>query len=161
MIKTAIALLILSASISICLAQSNTFPASGNVGIGITSPSAMLHIRTYTGESPSYPTTTSKGDIYSLLQADDNGMEFGVAKGSNTRRAWILARHASNSGGLGQWYATLHLQPALENTAQYRGVAIGYPAATQIPTQTGLVVNGNVGIGTTNPQAKLAVNGNI
>ncbi|MGK6353200.1 hypothetical protein [Parapedobacter sp. DT-150] len=158
-LKSMIASLAISLTGACCFAQ-NTFPTSGNAGIGITSPLAMLHIRTYTGAAPTYPSTTSRGDIFGVLQADNNAMELGVAKGSNTRRAWILARHASTAD-FGQYYATLHLQPALESTTQYRGVAIGYPASSTIPLQVGLVVNGNVGIGTTDPQAKLAVNGNI
>jgi len=141
-------------------AQTNEFPASGNVGIGTTAPSALLHILTGGSVSPSYPSSTIQGDIFGLMQADNNAMEFGVGKGINTRRAWILARHASTAG-FGKYYATLHLQPGLDDMSQYRGVAIGYTASSSLPLQVGLAVNGNVGIGTTNPQAKLAVNGTV
>jgi len=88
-------------------------------------------------------------------------MEFGVARGMNTRRAWILARHHTLTSALGRYYSTLHLQPRLDIVDQYRGVAIGYSASSNIPVNVGLAVYGNVGIGTLNPKAKLAVNGNI
>jgi len=135
------------------------FPSTGKVGIGTTSPQAPLHIRT-SAASPTYPTATSRGDVLSVFEAHNNAMELGVGDGSNTRKMWILARHSSTAT-YGKYYATLHLQPALDDMTQYRGVAIGYAASTSLPIQVGLAVSGNVGIGTTNPQAKLAVNGDI
>ena len=145
--------------VSTAQAQSNTFPTSGKVGIGTTAPETLLHMGS-SATAPTYPSSTSRGDIFTLMEANNNGMEFGVAKGNNTRRAWILARHTSTTD-YGRFYATLHLQPALDDVSQYRGVAIGYPASTNLPLQVALAINGNVGIGTTSPQAKLAVDGNI
>ncbi|GGE17972.1 hypothetical protein [Sphingobacterium cellulitidis] len=57
-------------------------------------------------------------------------MEFGVAAGINNSRAWILAKRASVPG-FGQHYATLHLQPKVDVSTHFRGVAIGYPGETQ------------------------------
>ncbi|MBK1442595.1 hypothetical protein JHJ32_21525 [Parapedobacter sp. ISTM3] len=153
-------LLFLSVAVMLGFAQNNTFPTAGNVGIGTSSPQALLHTQLPKSSGPEYPTATSKGDILHYFTAHNNALEFGLARGDNTRRAWILARHASISG-YGHHYSTLHLQPQLDVATHYRGVAIGYPASVTVPVQVGLAVNGNVGIGTTNPQAKLAVEGNI
>lgn len=140
--------------------QNNTFPDFGDAGVGTTSPQARFHITSPNGNNPSYPSTGSRGDILQYLTANNNALELGVAKGVNSRRAWILARH-TNIAGFGQYYSTLHLQPQLDITTHYRGVAIGYPASATVPIGVGLAVNGNVGIGTTDPKAKLAVEGTI
>ncbi|PRD44977.1 hypothetical protein [Sphingobacterium haloxyli] len=138
--------------------QSNVFPASGNVGVGITNPTSLFHIKR--GGAVAYPSTTEKGNIVQFLQADNNALEIGVANGINSRKAWLLARHATTVQ-YGQYYATLHLQPTFDDVTQYRGVAIGYPADAHVPVGVTLAVAGKVGIGTSNPQAKLAVDGNI
>lgn len=136
----------------------NTFPTNGNVGIGIATPGASLHLKT--NGSAAYPSMASRGNIMQLFQADNNGLEIGVSNGLNTRKAWLLARHLSVPE-FGQYYSTLHLQPKIDNMGLYRGVAMGYEAYADVPYGVGLAVEGNVGIGTINPQDKLSVNGKI
>jgi len=136
----------------------NTFPASGNVGIGISMPETFLHLKA--NGLPAYPSKASRGNIMQLFQADNNDLEIGIANGLNSRKAWLLARHLSIPD-YGQYYSTLHLQPKIDEMGFYRGVAIGYEAYTDVPYGTGLAVEGNVGIGTINPREKLSVNGNI
>lgn len=149
----------LLASTAVFTAQAqNTFPTSGNVGIGITTPGAALHLKT--NGSAAYPSMASRGNIMQLFQADNNGLEIGVSNGLNTRKAWLLARHLSVPE-FGQYYSTLHLQPKIDNMGLYRGVAMGYEAYADVPYGVGLAVEGNVGIGTINPQDKLSVNGKI
>ena len=129
---------------------------SGNVGIGKSSPATRLHI--YQGSaSSSYPTTTSRGDVMQFYESYNNGIEIGNARGLNSRRAWILARHHSTS--YGRFYSTLHLQPDVGTKSDYRGVAIGYPGSTTVSIGTHLAVKGKVGIKTTNPGYDLHVNG--
>ena len=109
-----------------------------------------------------YPSQTSRGDIFQLYKNVNNTLEIGVGGVSNTRRSWILSRHSDISGTYGKYYNTLHLQPDTGDKSQYRGIAIGYNADQHIGVGTHLAVNGNVGIGTTNPGSwKLAVNGQI
>ena len=59
-------------------------------------------------------------------------MEIGMASGTNTRKAWILARHLTVPE-YGEHYSTLHLQPKIDVMDYYRGVAIGYAANVDIP----------------------------
>ncbi len=99
----------------------------------------------------SYPSVTSRGDIFQLYRNVNNTLELGVAGKSNTRRSWILSRHYDVSGAYGKYYSTLHLQPDTGDKSQYKGVAIGYGAGTHVTTGTHLAINGNVGIGTVAP----------
>ena len=139
--------------------QTNTFPPSGNTGIGTLAPQSSLHIKNVDG-SANYPSVTSKGDVMQFFEAYNNSLEIGVAGALNTRRSWILSRHA-DTGKYGKYYSTLHLQPDIGNKSSYIGVAIGFTADTQLGVGTHLAVNGNVGIGTNSPGAKLHVKGNI
>ncbi len=135
--------------------------SDGNVGIGTINPNAQLHLNKYQ-TTANYPSQTSRGDIFQLYTNANNSFEIGVGGASNTRRSWILSRHSDISGTYGRHYSTLHLQPDTGDKSQYRGIAIGYSANQHIDIGTHLAVNGNVGIGTTNPgEWKLAVNGKI
>jgi len=139
----------------------NIHYSGGNVGIGTTDPKTQLHLNK-SQISANYPSQTSRGDIFQLYTNINNSFEIGLAGASNTRRSWILSRHSDISGTYGKYYNTLHLQPDTGDKSQYRGIAIGYSANQHIDIGTHLAVNGNVGIGTTNPGVwKLAVNGKI
>ena len=146
--------------VSIGYGQSNSFPPSGNAGVGTgTTPDAPFHI--YRGTTTNaFPTATTLGNVMQLYNYGNNGMEIGVAGGSNTRRMWILARHSAVST-LGHHYGSLHLQPDVGNKASFRGVGIGYTAGTALPIGTHLAVNGKVGIGISSPTEMLEVNGTI
>ena len=136
--------------------------SNDNVGIGTSSPQAKFNINTLGFSSTAnstYPTASSRGDIVQLLESNNNGLEIGNAKGLNDRKVWILGRHNDlNYITLGTFYSTLHLQPDVGNKTNYQGVAIGYSANTSLTNGTHLAVNGNVGIGTISPKAKLHIN---
>jgi hypothetical protein len=88
--KLMVFLLMGQLTVGIVLGQSNHFPATGNVGLGLTNPSAQLHmLRGAT--TPTYPSGNSRGDIHQLFTAGNNAIEIGNARGTNNRRAWILA----------------------------------------------------------------------
>lgn len=136
------------------------FPESGgNVGLGTQSPNSKFTI-SIPGSSATFPTINTRGDVAQTIQSSNNGLEIGNSRGYNDRKVWILARHSSVTS-YGEYYSTFHLQPDVGDKSQYRGVAIGYSASTTVPVGTHLAINGNVGIGTTSPDAKLTVNGTI
>lgn len=134
---------------------------NGNVGIGTMSPSSLLHLEK-DDNNASYPSVTSRGDVFQIYQSENNTMEMGVAGASNTRKSWILSRHSDISGTYGMHYATIHLQPSVGDKTQFRGIAVGYAASTQLDVGMHLAVDGKVGIGTlTTGSHQLAVEGSI
>ena len=66
------------------MAQTNTFPASGNVGIGTTSPSSVLDIVT-SSSNPVITIQTSSGPATESIQFEDAN---GGSPGSITNSWW-------------------------------------------------------------------------
>jgi hypothetical protein len=150
-------------------ASGSSWLNGGNVGIGTTSPSSVLHVNTNptNGES-----RLSIGSPYSST-ADDNGIHlYAFSNGANyfdsktetngktyfrtghgtensSARTWMTADAVSGNVGIGTTAPGSMLQVN-------GGAAIGYSAATTAPTN-GLVVSGNVGIGTTSPTTKVQI----
>jgi hypothetical protein len=121
-------------------AQTNTFPASGNVGIGTTSPGAALDV---VGSQMQLSNSSGNGSVnanYSYLNP--------TAYTNNTQLLTL---------GTTYGYAT----PVNALSIFDGGVSIGSYAGNNLAGYGNLIVSGNVGIGTTNPQAKLEINGNL
>lgn len=139
--KTNLTLKVLAISVLVSLiyestanAQANTFPATGNVGIGITSPETKLHVNGVIRSS--------------LLDVSENSTTIGyLGRGLPTTSGWnqtpdaLALTYMKRDFVIGGWS---------KSTAAWKG------AAFYINSD-----DGNVGIGTTVPKEKLSVNGKI
>lgn len=101
----------------------NTFPASGNVGIGLTSPAYNLDIRT------DHP-------IFQMLE-----------NGSGGRRRLIFNVGENNE---------IRIVSSYGNSGNY---PLTFRFGGSVGEVMRLATNGNIGIGTTNPQSKLDIYG--
>lgn len=106
----------------------NTFPASGNVGIGTPTPVSPLTIQ------------GSYSSQQSLISYDRSNGIFFNTQGGSTHPKWLVGQQRATTG--------LELTPS----------ATSGGTTLSIPTMV-LKADDNVGIGTTNPQNKLDVNG--
>jgi len=132
----------------------------GNVGIGTTSPGAKLEIDGGSGTIPLTINNSADSSVSTplllLSQGQGNGAYsrqpaiafLGPQSISNPSMYYATIRAVDDNGGPGYRSASLHF-----------ATAFGDPAA--LSDRMVIEGNGNVGIGTTNPQYRLAVNGNI
>lgn len=113
--------------------QTNTFPDSGNVGIGTTNPVHKLHI-------------SGSGITKSVVMSADDHAYY-MIEGAPGKGAFV-DYHRTGDGRL--WHTGLRNS---SNNFEFR--------LTDQTTVLSLTQNERVGIGTRNPTAKLAVNGDI
>lgn len=125
--------------------QTNTFPASGSVGIGTLAPNGNLDIYNTTNTA-----TTPLISLRSNFHVSGNyGMiRFGdYTQTTNYQKGAIIYESVETSAR-----GKLHF--ALENTDGNGSVSISDARMT-------ILSNGNIGVGVTNPQNRLDVNGVI
>lgn len=139
----------------IALAQTNTFPSSGNVGIGTISPQTNLHIRKDAYGAQFIISAYGEGD-------SDNNINVGIrgvipaAYGPQTSYYSSL-----NNGYAGDDNSLFVINDkGYNNGAKFANTAIGNGKGSPVVFVDGAA--GGVGIGTTNPQGyKLAVAGKV
>jgi hypothetical protein len=112
--------------------------ANGNVGIGTTTPDARLHIQ---------------GDGSSLTLMLDSTS----ARGANL----AFLQNGVNRGGLGVTGALMGNTSSDLGILSQAGSRIVFYANGDNPERLTIATNGNVGIGTANPQQQLALTGGI
>lgn len=137
MIRTILAIIMAFTS-CFCYAQ-NTFPASGNVGIGTSNPTANLQVNGTT--------------ILSNPAGNDYNENLRLPPSANGDYSCIaIGAVPQNYGtGAGQW--SIIRYPLAQNYM----FGLRYIGADYLS----ILTNGNMGVGTTTPDSKLAVNGTV
>jgi hypothetical protein len=156
--KTAILTLLLAIKLTVAFNQTNTFPSSGSVGIGTTSPSSILEI----SEEINAPTqirvrnhslSSNARAGYSLWNGPTNGDVF----------AFLL--NGKNYTGVAGWDNRLSIQAGsgIANGIVFYAAQGGIQFSTTGTNNPDIYVapNGNIGFSTKNPSSKLSVNGNV
>ncbi len=164
--------------------QSNTFPTSGNVGIGVTNPLAKLSVDGFVKVEGAdgrlmLQNPSATGSIYLRNSGSSSQRKLEILYGSSSK--FVMDNNGNVGVGVTNPLAKLSVDGFIKiegadgrlmlqnpgatgsiylrnsGTSSQRKFEILYGGTTQYVMDN----NGNVGIGTTNPLSKLAVNGNI
>ncbi len=132
--------------------------SGGNVGVGTTSPSAKFHVVDLTGSTPVEVEGTNASAFFTLnpdqvvyLRSRD-----AASSGATTKNSVQLAMRGWYWNGSSSTSADTALQTVVSGNNQYR-----LAFKTNWTERMAINQSGNVGIGTTAPQEKLEVAGNI
>ena len=128
----------------------NTFPSSGNVGIGTTSPQQALEVNGNINVGSNIQNTSTKNETY-------GSKLFFLGAHRNTDDLWIARYNVSGSPNLSEIRVNIGDDPTHFGDKFVIGATkseVWYPR---------FIVRGDgyVGVGTTTPDSKLSVNGNI
>jgi hypothetical protein len=121
----------------------NTFPASGNVGIGQTSPWAALNVLSFAGTTQSNISQFVNGTNGAYTSMTGVGTESIVGTWSNGSQVVEFVPFSTGNGIVSSYTGNLLFQT---NERTNRMV---------------ITSTGNVGIGTTSPGTTLEINGNV
>lgn len=140
----------------------NDLIVKGNVGIGVASPNEKLEVIGTTKSS-----LLKVADAGAVMQISPTELQAGLGSMDLTKRTlhyeisskWDASQIQLRAGSSANVMSTIRLQANWNGTVKdNRGGIFFGPDGND---QHVMLNNGNVGIGTTEPQAKLAVNGNI
>jgi hypothetical protein len=138
--------------------QTNTFPASGNVGIGTTAPLNPLTIATPANSTTSAIKIGKSGDSGNInvpLGSSTGGYNLDFTTWRDYNPDYVGARIRAER--INTWVANNALIQSMDLVFSTGGPVDYSPLAEQLRIK----YNGNVGIGTPNPPEKLSVKGKI
>ncbi len=122
-----------------------TLDTNGNLGLGTTTPSAMISLNGQSNRSIAMERNTTANNAGNSLSIAAGGGNFG---GSNTNGGDLILKSgvATGSGS---------------SNIQFQTASAGSPGTADRTPSTVMTIlgNGNVGIGNTNPQSQLTVSG--
>lgn len=167
-ISTSLLCLTLGSSVA---AQTNTFPSSGNVGIGTATPNAKLDVN---GIIQAGGSNATQGGIFFTQKYGENDY-LGTFSSNYSSGRLILGYGAAGRSGQG---SSDQLVSTFDNFSGFRGAlrigngtleflatesAVQTPVNTELSTVSRLHIgnDGLVGVGTATPTHKLSVNGAI
>lgn len=143
---------------SIVRSQTNTFPSTGYVGIGTNSPAAPLNM----GSAANSTTSTIKigtghdqGNLYVPLMGVSGGYNIDFAAWRDVIPDYIGARIRAER--INTWGQNNALVQAMDLVLSTGEPGDNFPLSERLRIR----YNGNIGIGTNNPQQKLSVKGKI
>ncbi len=179
-------------------AQTNTFPTSGNVGIGTTTPSSELEIKSSSNNNSELHINTAADNGISIIRFQDAGQntwgflsnypnigKFSLHNYQNNSYAYVIDQNGNvgigttvpdskltvkghvNIGGDGNYrLKTRHIDGKHYSNSTTHDLHLNWNTGKHVLVGFGgqnsnMYVSGNLGIGTTAPDAKLAVKGNI
>jgi len=145
---------------SISAQGTNTFPASGNVGIGTAAPQSTLHLQSSAAYTPSIllesTNTTAGSGSYVILQKTKSGSLFAAGDVLGT----LLANGISNAGSQQASYLTFVVDAAPSTT--YLPGALSFVTHNSDGSGTEklrITSKGKLGIGTSTPDALVQLAG--
>jgi hypothetical protein len=124
----------------------NTFPSSGNVGIGTTSPLTNLHVK-----GTSNPLLV---EVNASGTGIANTIGYEVSNSNATTGNWAGVFFTSSPGA---GAAAIVGVKMVDRTNNYGDIGFGTRASDGFLERMRILANGNVGIGTTAPQGKFSV----
>ena len=173
-LKAGLLICIAAFSASAAANASNTFPSSGNVGIGTTSPSEILQVETGAAATILLGGTSTGDTSLQLTISENSGGYSSIQSIQSSNEAWGSLNLNASGGNVGIGTTSPGQLLEVNGTAKVdTGLIIPliYPAsdsatAVQIDKANGTsnvvdidTTNGRVGIGTTSPGQLLEVNG--
>src|SRR5712692_6597619 len=152
LVLVAVFAIVLSGHFQSAVAQSNTFPTTGNAGVGTTSPGKLLTVNGDAGVTTLYGNSTSQNANDSLkLGPGSNGNFFIDNIGAGGLAQTIIGFNTTKTAGGNGVFSVFN------NSTDRNLLFMAQSAGTGSGSNQVVFPTGNVGIGTTSPAASDAL----